>query len=49
MLPTTLTIPDAAGASATLTEVIVVFLIAGVVCLPSLGFLYVLSQRSALE
>ncbi|MGH2982811.1 MAG: cytochrome d ubiquinol oxidase subunit II [Solirubrobacterales bacterium] len=49
MLPTSLTIDEAAGASAALTEVIIVFLIAGVVCLPSLGLLYVLSQRRALE
>ncbi|HYU16016.1 MAG TPA: cytochrome d ubiquinol oxidase subunit II [Solirubrobacterales bacterium] len=49
MVPESLTIEDAAGASATLTEVIVVFLVAGVVCLPSLGLLYVLSQRRALE
>jgi cytochrome bd ubiquinol oxidase subunit II len=49
MLPTSLTISGAAGASATLTEVIVVFLVAGVVCVPSLILLYVLSQRQALS
>ena len=49
MLPTSLKINEAAGASATLTEVIVVFLVAGVTCLPSLGLLYWLSQRSLLE
>jgi cytochrome d ubiquinol oxidase subunit II len=49
MLPTTLKIGDAAGASATLTEVIVVFVIAGLTCLPALGLLYWLSQRGALE
>ncbi len=49
MLPTSLKIGDAAGASATLTTVIVVFLIAGLLCLPALGLLYVLSQRRALE
>jgi cytochrome bd ubiquinol oxidase subunit II len=49
MLPQSLTIENAAGASATLTSVIVVFLVAGVVCLPALGLLYFLSQRSALE
>jgi cytochrome bd ubiquinol oxidase subunit II len=49
MLPTSLTIEDAAGVSAALTSVIVVFLIAGVVCLPAIGLLYVLSQRRALE
>jgi cytochrome d ubiquinol oxidase subunit II len=49
MLPESLKIGDAAGASASLTAVIVVFLIAGAVCLPALGLLYVLSQRRALE
>ncbi len=49
MLPTTVTISGAAGTGDTLTEVIVVFLIAGVLCVPSLILLYVLSQRSALE
>jgi cytochrome d ubiquinol oxidase subunit II len=49
MLPTSLTISQAAGASATLTEVIVVFGAAAVLVVPSLILLYVLSQRSALE
>ena len=49
MLPTSLTISDAAGASATLTEVIVVFGAAAILVIPSLILLYVLSQRSALE
>ncbi len=49
MLPTSLKISDAAGASATLTEVIVVFGIAAVTCVPALILLYVLSQRQALE
>ena len=49
MLPESLRIEDAAGASASLTAVIVVFGVAGVVCLPSLGLLYALSQRRALE
>ena len=49
MLPTSLKISDAAGASATLTEVIVVFGIAAVTCVPALILLYVLSQRSTLE
>ena len=49
MLPTSLKIDQAAGASATLTEVIVVFLIAGVLALPSLGLLYVLSQKDVLR
>jgi cytochrome d ubiquinol oxidase subunit II len=49
LLPASLSIDDAAGASASLTTVIVVFAIAAVVILPSLGLLYVLSQRRALE
>ena len=49
MLPTSLKISGAAGASATLTEVILVFLVAAVTCVPALILLYVLSQRSALE
>jgi cytochrome bd ubiquinol oxidase subunit II len=49
MLPESLRIAEAAGADATLTSVIVVFVIAAVVILPSLGLLYVLSQRRALE
>ena len=49
MLPTSLKISDAAGASATLTEVVIVFLIAAVTCVPALILLYVLSQRSTLE
>jgi cytochrome d ubiquinol oxidase subunit II len=49
MLPTSLTISAAAGASATLTEVIVVFGVAAVTCVPALGLLFVLSQRRALE
>jgi cytochrome d ubiquinol oxidase subunit II len=49
MLPTSLSISDAAGASATLTSVIVVFGVAGALVIPSLILLYTLSQRSALE
>jgi cytochrome bd ubiquinol oxidase subunit II len=49
MLPTSLKISDAAGVSATLTEVIVVFGVAAVTVIPSLILLYTLSQRSALE
>jgi cytochrome d ubiquinol oxidase subunit II len=49
LLPTSLTIEEAAGASASLTAVIVVFAIAAVVILPAIGLLYVLSQRRALE
>jgi cytochrome d ubiquinol oxidase subunit II len=49
MLPTSLKISDAAGVSATLTEVIVVFGVAAVTVVPALILLYALSQRSALE
>ena len=49
MLPTSLTIDEAAGDPASLTAVIVVFAIAAVVILPSIALLYVLSQRRALE
>jgi cytochrome bd ubiquinol oxidase subunit II len=48
MLPTSLTISQAAGASATLTEVIVVFGVAAITVVPSLALLYSLAQRSAL-
>jgi cytochrome d ubiquinol oxidase subunit II len=49
LLPETLTIQDGAGTSATLTAVLVVFVVAVVLVLPSLGLLYALTQRSVLE
>ena len=49
ILPTSLTISQAAGASATMTAVIVVFAAAAVTVIPSLILLYVLSQRQALD
>jgi cytochrome d ubiquinol oxidase subunit II len=49
MLPGQLTISDAAGTGTTLTTMIVVFAIAVLLILPSLGLLYVLSQRDVLE
>jgi cytochrome d ubiquinol oxidase subunit II len=49
ILPTSLSISGAAGASATLTEVIVVFGVAAVTVVPSLILLYVLSQRQTLD
>jgi cytochrome bd ubiquinol oxidase subunit II len=49
ILPTSLKISDAAGASATLTAVMVVFIAAALLVIPSLALLYVLSQRSTLE
>jgi cytochrome bd ubiquinol oxidase subunit II len=49
VLPTSLSISDAAGASGTLTAVIVIFAAAAVTVVPSLALLYMLSQRQALE
>jgi cytochrome d ubiquinol oxidase subunit II len=49
LLPETLTIADGAGADATLTEILIVFGVAVVLVLPSLGLLYALTQRSVLE
>jgi cytochrome d ubiquinol oxidase subunit II len=49
VLPTSFTISGAAGASATLSAVIVIFAVAAVTVVPSLILLYVLSQRQALE
>ncbi len=49
MLPGQLTISDAAGTGPTLTAVIVVFIAAALLVVPSLALLYVLSQRDALE
>jgi cytochrome bd ubiquinol oxidase subunit II len=48
MLPTTLTVSQAAAPSSTLTAVLVVFLVAAVVILPALGLLYYLDQRTLL-
>ncbi|MBM3666734.1 MAG: cytochrome d ubiquinol oxidase subunit II [Actinobacteria bacterium] len=49
LLPQVLTIEKAAGAQNTLTEVLVVFAVAVLLVLPSLAFLYTLSQRGMLE
>ena len=49
LLPQTLTISDGAAPSATLTTLLVVFAVAVVVVLPSLGLLYTLAQRSVVE
>ena len=49
LLPTSLKIGDAAAPGPTLTTVLVVFLVAAVVVLPSLALLYVLSQRDIVE
>jgi cytochrome d ubiquinol oxidase subunit II len=49
LLPTTLTIEDGAGASQTLTTLLIVFGIAVVVVLPALALLFMLDQRTLLE
>ena len=49
LLPTTLTVEDAAGVDATLTAVMVVFGVALVTVLPALALLYRLAQKQALE
>jgi cytochrome bd ubiquinol oxidase subunit II len=49
VLPTSLTISQAAGPSGTLTAVIVIFGVAAVTVIPSLALLYTLSQRQALD
>jgi cytochrome d ubiquinol oxidase subunit II len=49
LLPTTLTIEEGAGASDTLTTVLIVFGVAVVVVLPALALLFVLDQRTLLE
>jgi cytochrome d ubiquinol oxidase subunit II len=49
LLPQTLTIEQGAGASETLTAVLVVFGIAVVVVLPALALLFTLDQRSLLD
>jgi cytochrome d ubiquinol oxidase subunit II len=49
LLPTSLKVQAAAAPDGTLISVVVVFLLAAVICLPSLGLLYVLDQKSLLE
>jgi cytochrome d ubiquinol oxidase subunit II len=49
MLPESLKVSQAAGPTGTLEAVLVVFVVAAVVILPSLGLLYVLMQKSLLE
>jgi cytochrome d ubiquinol oxidase subunit II len=48
ILPTSLTVADAAAPSGTLTAILVVFGVAALVVVPSLILLYVLDQRSLL-
>jgi cytochrome bd ubiquinol oxidase subunit II len=49
ILPETLKVEQAAAPSGTLTAVLVVFVLAAVLILPSLGLLYVLDQKSLLS
>ena len=49
LLPTSLTIAEAAAPGPTLTSVLVVFAVAAVTVLPALGLLYALSQREVLD
>jgi cytochrome bd ubiquinol oxidase subunit II len=49
LLPPILTIDDAAAPSATLTSVLIVFGVAVVLVLPSIGLLYTLVQRNIVE
>jgi cytochrome bd ubiquinol oxidase subunit II len=49
LLPKTLTISDGAANNETLTAVLIVFVAAVLIVIPSLAFLYTLSQRSILE
>ena len=49
ILPTSLKLSDAAAPDATLWSVVIVFVIAALVILPSLGLLYYLDQRDLLE
>jgi cytochrome bd ubiquinol oxidase subunit II len=49
LLPEQLTIADGAGASATLTSVLIVFGVAVVLVLPAIAVLFTLAQRSLIE
>ena len=49
LLPETLEVADAAAPDATLVTILVVFVIAAIVILPSLGLLYVLDQKSLVD
>jgi cytochrome d ubiquinol oxidase subunit II len=49
LLPTSLRIDQAAAPDATMTIVFIVFAVAAVVVLPSLGLLYTLAQKDLLE
>jgi cytochrome d ubiquinol oxidase subunit II len=49
LLPETLKVTSSAAPDATLASVLVVFALAALICLPSLGLLYYLDQRSLLD
>ena len=49
LLPTSLTVEEAAAPDATMTTILIVFGIAAVVILPSLGLLYALDQRGMID
>jgi cytochrome d ubiquinol oxidase subunit II len=49
ILPTSLKVSQAAAPSATLDSILVVFVLAAIIILPSLGLLYVLDQKSLLD
>jgi cytochrome d ubiquinol oxidase subunit II len=49
VLPESLTVAQAAAPDGTLTTILVVFVVAAIVILPSLGLLYMLDQKSLLE
>ena len=49
LLPQTLSISDAAAVGATLDEILIVFIVAVVIVLPSLFWLYSLAQRDIVE
>jgi len=49
LLPQSVTISQAAAVSATLEEILIVFVVAVVVVLPSLFWLYALAQRDIVE
>ena len=49
ILPTSLTVSQAAAPSSTLTVILVVFVIAAIVILPSFGLLYALDQKNVLD
>jgi cytochrome d ubiquinol oxidase subunit II len=49
ILPTSLKVSAAASPDPTLETILVVFVVAALVILPSLGFLYMLDQKSMLD